>query len=216
MKKLSAVAVRIVGCLIEKELATPDYYPLTLNALVNACNQKSNREPVMTLSEEQVLEGLEELRREQLIYRSAEGVRSARYCHHLAARYHLEQEELAVLAVLLLRGPQTIGEIRGRTERMYDFADLDQVEAVIKGMSDADPALVVRLPRLAGRKEHRFADLLRDAAGPDIAEEDPGSAIAPSVPHDGRLAALEQEVAALREELGTLTERFERFRTQFE
>lgn len=216
MKKLSAVAVRIIGSLVEKELATPDYYPLTLNALLNACNQKSNREPVMTLSEEQVLEGLEELRREQLIYRSAEGVRSARYCHHLAARYHLEQEELAVLAVLLLRGPQTIGEIRGRAERMHDFADLDEVEAVIKGMSDADPALVVRLPRQAGRKEHRFADLLRDAPAPGAADASHEPAAAPPIPQGDRLDALEQEVARLREDLGALTERFERFRDQFE
>lgn len=214
---LSPVAVRILGCLAEKELATPEYYPLTLNALLNACNQKSNRDPVMTLAEEEVLEGLEELRREQLIYKSSEGVRTARYCHHLDGLLQLEREELAVLTVLLLRGAQTVGELRIRSERMHSFTDLEEVESVLQTLTTHEPPLVTQLPRQPGRKECRYIDLLRDAVMTDadsgMPEQSPEN---PQLLRTDRLAVLEQEVAQLRREVTALSESLEQFRNQFE
>lgn len=215
---LSPVAVRILGSLIEKELATPEYYPLTLNALVNACNQKSNRDPVMALTDEQVQEGLEDLRREQLIYKSSEGVRTTRYCHHLDGLLHLEREEMAVLALLLLRGAQTVGELRTRCERMYSFPDLQAVETVLENLATHEPQLIIRLPRQAGHKENRYIDLLRaQESFTTTAQEfetSPNHQQPPTT--SDRISRLEQEVSVLREEVAALAESLEEFRTQFE
>ena len=215
-REFSPNALRVLGCLAEKELATPEYYPLTLNALLNACNQKSNREPVLNLSEDEVLTAIGELRSGQLVYLSAEGVRAARYCHNLGGRLKLEQEEQALLTVLLLRGPQTVGELRTRTERLSAFADLGAVEAVLQGLQEREEPLVTRLPRQPGRKEHRYAQLL----GGDPSVEDGPEAVAaghepPPVAGD-RLARLETEVAELREELNLLRSELAGFRSQFE
>lgn len=215
---LSPAAVRILGALVEKDLTTPEYYPLTLNALVTACNQKTNRDPVMTLTAEEVVEGLEELRREQLIYTSAEGVRTTRYCHHLDGLLHLEREELAVLALLLLRGAQTVGELRTRCERMVSFPDLQAVESALDNLTRHQPQLVIRLPRQPGHKENRYIDLLRaqESCTEAPAEADSSANFPAIATTADRIARLEQEVTLLREEVAALAESLEEFRTQFE
>ncbi|MBW6508130.1 MAG: YceH family protein [Desulfuromonadales bacterium] len=223
-QQLSPVEIRILGALIEKELATPEYYPLSLNALTNACNQKSNRDPVMALTEEEVVQGLDDLRRRQLIYRSAEGVRTPRYCHHLQGMLHLNRSALALLAILLLRGPQTIGEIRSRCERMQAFADLAEVEAVLSDLSTAEPPLVVQLPRQPGRKECRYIDLLRaEATAVGITEgtmsEQTEANVSSSdrLTHlEGKVSLLEQEISRLQEETSSILNQFDEFKSQFE
>lgn len=223
-QQLSPVEIRILGALVEKELATPEYYPLSLNALTNACNQKSNRDPVMTLTEEDVAQGLENLRRQQLIYRSAEGVRTQRYCHHLEGILHLDRSELAVLAILLLRGPQTIGEIRSRCERMYAFADLAAVEAVMNTLSTSEPPLIMQLARLPGRKECRYIDRLRaETTEVALAEGTMSEQLEAKVSSSERLARLEekvslleQEISRLQEEIVSILSQFDEFKSQFE
>lgn len=214
---LSPVEARVLGCLIEKELATPEYYPLTLNALTSACNQKSNREPVMALDEAEVLRALDSLRVQRLARQSAEGVRAARYCHNLEGLLRLEPQELAVLAELLLRGPQTVGELRTRGERMAPFADLAAVEAALATLAGHDAPLVVQLPRQPGRKEQRYAQLFSGA--PETSEE----GCAPVEPararvlaENERLSTLEAEVAELRGEIEEIRSQLAAFRAQFE
>ncbi len=143
---LNAVEARVLGCLVEKELATPEYYPLTLNALTNACNQKSNRDPVMALEDADVVRALESLRFQRLAHQSAEGIRAAKYCHNLEGLLRLEPQELAILAELLLRGPQTVGELRGRAERMAPIADLAAVEEVLASLAERECPLVTAPP----------------------------------------------------------------------
>src|SRR5512137_2099021 len=140
---LNDLEVRVLGCLIEKELATPEYYPLTLNALTNACNQKSNRDPVMALEDADVVRALDSLRFQRLAHQSAEGVRCAKYCHNLEGLLRLEPQELAILAELLLRGPQTVGELRGRAERMAPFPDLAAVEEALASLSEREAPLAI-------------------------------------------------------------------------
>jgi len=214
---LNPVEVRVLGCLIEKELATPEYYPLTLNALTNACNQKSNRDPVMALEEGDVVRALDNLRFQRLAHQSAEGVRAAKYCHNLDGLLRLDPQELAILAELLLRGPQTVGELRGRAERMAPIADLAATEAVLADLAEREVPLVVLLPRQPGRKEQRYAHLF--AAPPDQGEE-PVPPLEPArirvLAENERLAAVEVEVAALRGELAELRAQFAAFRSQFD
>jgi len=157
---------RVIGCLMEKSVIAPDIYPLTLNALTNACNQKSNRDPLMQLEDTDVVRALDNLRRKQLAHQSAEGVRAAKYCHNLDGLLRLDPEEQAILAELLLRGPQTVGELRNRAERMCIVGDLQAVEELLQNLAERETPLVMRLPRQPGRKEHRYAHLL--AGVPDI------------------------------------------------
>jgi uncharacterized protein YceH (UPF0502 family) len=214
---LDVIEVRVLGCLIEKDLATPEYYPLTLNALTNACNQKSNREPVMLLDETDVVRALDSLRKKQLAHQSAEGVRAAKYCHNLEGHMQLEPEELAVLAELLLRGPQTVGELRNRAERMCPIGDLQAVEELLQNLMASEQPLVMRLPRQAGRKEHRFAHLLSGTPAIDEASELPVEAarLQVAAEHE-RISKLEDKVAALRAELDELRLQLQAFRAQFE
>jgi hypothetical protein len=214
---LNPIEVRVLGCLVEKELATPEYYPLTLNALTNACNQKSNRDPVMALEEADVVRALDSLRFQRLAHQSAEGVRAAKYCHNLDGLLRLEPQELAILAELLLRGPQTVGELRGRAERMAPIADLAAAEAVLTELAEREPPLVVLLPRQPGRKEQRYAHLF--AGTPEQNEETsppPEPVRARVLAENERLAALEVEMAALRSELVELRAQLATFRAQFE
>ncbi len=211
--ELSPAALRVLGCLIEKEMATPEYYPLTLNALVNACNQKSNREPVMTLDEEEVSAALEELRHEQLSYKSSEGVRAVRYCHNLPGALKVTEEEQALLAILLLRGPQTVGELRTRSERLSAFEDLSAVEKVLEGLQERDEPLVVQLPRQPGRKEHRYGQLLGGVFTPEETSEPVFGA---GNSRQDRITQLEEDVVELKEQLASLQEQFAQFRSQFE
>ncbi len=214
---LNEIETRVLGCLVEKDLATPEYYPLTLNALTNACNQKSNREPVMQLEDTDVVRALDSLRQKQLALQSAEGVRAAKYCHNLEGLLNLELEELAILAELLLRGPQTVGELRNRAERMRQMGDLKSVEEFLQNLMEREEPLVMRLPRQPGRKEHRFAHLL--AGTPDIDE----ISVLPAEParlqvaaEDERIAKLEAAVAALRAELDEVHSQLRSFQAQFE
>ncbi len=204
---LTSIEARVLGCLIEKELATPEYYPLSLNALTNACNQRSNRDPVMSLDEADVSQALDALRFKGLAMQSAEGSRVAKYAHALTSKLYLEPYELAIVAELLLRGPQTVGELRTRTERMYSFGDLAAVETVLNDLMERETPLVTRLARQPGRKESRFAHLF---CGEPVAEME-----AEARPTETR-GTLAQEVATLREELEALRREFEEFRRSLE
>lgn len=214
---LNDVEVRVLGCLIEKELATPEYYPLSLNALTNACNQKSNRSPVMNLEEAEVVHALDSLRFKQLALVSAEGGRVTKYRHALMERLRLAPAELAILGELLLRGPQTAGELRSRAERMHSFTDLAAVEDAMRELMERTPPLITRLPREPGRKEHRFIHLF--AGMPEPVVEDHASqqqATGPmGVDENDRIAALEAELASLRAEVEELRKSVEDFKAQF-
>ncbi len=208
---LNLTEQRVLGCLVEKQLSTPDYYPLTLNALVNACNQSTNRDPVMALEEDTVASALEDLRRRQVVwFVDAAGSRTRKFEHRLADALGLSVQETAILAELMLRGPQTPGELRARCTRMYAFQDLQEVEAALGVMLEADPPLVARLPRQPGTKETRFGQLLGGA--PEAASTVPSTG--PSVPPSR--TQLEAELVALREEFNQLRDAFEAFRKQFE
>lgn len=215
---LNDVEVRVLGCLIEKELATPEYYPLTLNSLTTACNQKSNRDPVMALEESEVVRALDGLKMKHVAIQAADSGRVPRYRHILAERLRFSPAELAILAELLLRGPQTLGELRTRAERMHPFADLAAVEQVLGELAERTPPRVMRLPRQPGRKESRFAHLL--AGEPDLSAEErpapPEGARLQVMAENERIAALELEVATLRAEVGELRQVMEEFRSQFE
>jgi uncharacterized protein YceH (UPF0502 family) len=217
---LSAEEVRVVGALVEKQVTTPEYYPLTLNALVNACNQTSNRDPVVAYDGQTVVGAIDSLREKGLAreVRTADG-RVPKYRHVLDEALSLSKAELAVMCVLMLRGAQTVGELRGRTERLYSFSGLQFVEATLEGLmqrGEGRAPLVVRLPRALGQKEARFAHLL---AGEVHVDE--MAAVETSTPRgarvDGeRVARLEEEVGALRRELSELKDQFAEFKRQFE
>ena len=211
--RLTATQVRVLGALIEKDLATPEYYPLSVNGLMLACNQKTNREPVMSLDEPEVLAALEALRQAGLAMRSADAGRVAKYGHNVRGKLALDAEELAVLCVLLLRGPQTAGEVRTRCERMRSFADVPVVEAVLERLMDGDVPLVTRLERLPGRKEHRYAPLL--GANDVTAQAAPMNPAEIPPPVD-RVAVLEEAHAALRAEVAALREELHALRAQFD
>ena len=202
--RLDDIEARVLGCLIEKELTTPEYYPLSLNALTNACNQKSNRDPVMGLEEEEVVAALDALRFKQLAVLSAEGGRVAKYRHILAEKLGLLPAELAVVGELLLRGPQTVGELRTRAERMHPFPDLAAVEETLGELMERGQPLVTRLARLPGRKEPRYAHLFSGEPAMEEGDLPPEPARLRVMAGNERIAQLEQEVAALREEVGEL------------
>lgn len=215
-RTLTVAEIRVLGCLVEKELATPEYYPMTINALVNACNQKSNRAPVVAFDEAIVAEALESLRPLGLATQSAERGRAAKFCHNLYGKYRLDNAEMAVLAELLLRGPQTGGELRQRASRMQQLDSLEQVEEVLGELMNQEDPLVVKLPRQTGRKEHRYAQLL--AGEPDIEEleQRAPAAILQVRAGNERIEGLEQELAELKTEMVELKATFEEFRQQFE
>ena len=216
---LDEVEVRVLGALVEKQLATPDYYPLTLNALVNACNQLSNRDPVVAYDERTVERAVDSLRGKNLAYvfYGSES-RVPKYKHVMTEIFRLSPPELAAMCVLMLRGPQTVGEVRGRTGRLHNFADLSEVEATLDGLAKREEPLVTKLPRQAGRKEARYAQLLGGMpAVEEEAEESRGGARESRAGGGGdRVARLEAEVEALRGELAELRQRFDEFQKQFE
>jgi len=204
---LHAVEARVLGALVEKEATTPEYYPLSLNALVNACNQKNNREPVMHLGEDEVRHGLHRLEEQGLagVARGTES-RVAKYEHRLQEVFNFTRGETAVLCVLLLRGPQTPGELRGRTERIYRFEELEDVLAVLQKLMQREPALVTALPRQPGTKEIRYAHLLSGPVEGGATMAMPRAAEGDSSSVGERLAQLEADVASLREEVAKLRE----------
>ena len=194
---LNAVEARILGALIEKDITTPDYYPLSLNALVNACNQRSNREPVMELTEDAVRDALHSLQDKRFAGpASGADSRVAKYEHRFQEVLNLNRRETAVLCVLLLRGPQTPGELRGRTERLHRFEDLDEVQATLQRLIEHDPPLAAMLPRQPGTKESRYAHTL--SGPPEIpAEVEPAPARLEATPARTTLAELEAKIRAL-------------------
>lgn len=218
--QLSVQEARVLGCLIEKEMTTPEYYPLSLNALTNACNQKSNRDPVMTLDETDVVRSLDALRFQGLAMQAAsDGGRVPKYQHNLKQKLYLEPEEQAILCELLVRGPQTIGELRTRCERMHPFSNLEAVEEVLHLLATRKDPLLIKLPRQPGRKENRFAHLL---CGEPSIEETTGCEPAPESARrhveiqEARILALEEDVATLKTEVAGLISAFAEFRSQFE
>jgi uncharacterized protein YceH (UPF0502 family) len=213
---LTETEVRVLGSLIEKDITTPEYYPLSLNALLNACNQKSNRDPVMQLHEDAVRDALGALQ-ERRMAGPAGGAdsRVTKYEHRLQEVFNFTRPEIAVLCVLLLRGPQTPGELRGRTERMHHFEVLDDVQSALQRLMQRDPALVKVLPRQPGTKEARWAHLLSGDVAAESAQ--PASIAGERDSDDGeRIARLEEEVASLRREVGELKDQLERLRKQLE
>ncbi len=200
MVQMSAVEARVVGCLIEKEITTPEYYPLSLNALVNACNQKSNREPAMTLSEADVRSGLFELENLSLV-RVLADARVSKFEHRLYDQMKLRRDEIAVLCLLLLRGPQTAAELRGRAERLYAFDDTQAVMTTLERLAAREEPLTKQLGRQPGARENRWAHLLSG----EVAE----AAVAPVASGGGvdRLSQLEQMVEELRQRIEALEQR---------
>jgi uncharacterized protein YceH (UPF0502 family) len=238
---LNELEIRVLGCLMEKELTTPEYYPLTINALVSACNQKSNRDPVMSLTEADVQRGLEGLGSRGLARLTTTGGRVAKYCHSVADKFRLAVPTRAVLAELMLRGPQTVGELRNRGERMAELADLTTVEAILFELQQYGPPMVVRLPRQAGRKDQRYAQVFagmpelpeeeepaveRSSLERSVVERSPGersvverssgeSRSGGQAAGSERVAQLEEGVGTLREEIATLRQEVEELMAAF-
>jgi len=218
--RLTPNEARVLGALIEKEITTPEYYPLSLNALINACNQRSNREPVMDLDEETVRQALHGLEDDGLAgrARSAEG-RVTKYEHWLGEAFNFSRAETALICVLLLRGPQTPGELRGRTERMHRFEEISDVLAGLQKLMEREPSLVAVLPRQPGTKESRYAHLLsgpvesaalaQPSAAPAYASTYAPAFAGETTDQDGRIAQLEAAVAQLKSELENLKKRFD-------
>ena len=212
---LNPAEARVLGSLVEKDITTPDYYPLSLNALINACNQKNNREPVTNFDEETVRLALRNLSDKQLagMARGAEG-RVAKYEHRLQEVYNFTRPETAILCVLLLRGPQTPGELRGRTERMHRFEDLDEVLSGLQQLMRREPPLAKALGRRPGTKEIRYAHLL---SGDVEAWEPPSETASSGVTDENeRVAHLEAQVSALQSEVAELKQQMAEFKKQFE
>jgi uncharacterized protein len=236
---LNDLEIRILGCLMEKELTTPENYPLSLNTLVSACNQKSNRDPVTSLSEAEILRGLETLGSRGLARLTTTGGRVAKYCHSATDKLRLATESRALLAELMLRGPQSAGELRTRGERMFPFADIAAVEAVLVELQQAAPPFIIRLPRQAGRKEVRYAQVfaglpeftpeeLDDAPVAEAraeraparerveqAERTPGRESTERTERAGRVQRLEAEIGVLRGEATALRREVEEMLAQF-
>jgi len=218
---LTPVEGRVLGALIEKQITTPAYYPLTLASLTAACNQKSNRNPVLTLDEKEVARALLTLRDKHLAWETAEaGARVMKYSHNLSQQFEFSDQQLAVLCELLLRGPQTGGELRTHCERMFSLGDSAQTEAILQSLIEyPGTPLAIKLPREPGRRENRYAHLL---CGEVVLPAEP-TALPPEAPavaavraENERIASLEQEVQKLRQEVDKLTRQFAEFKTQFE
>lgn len=215
--QLNEVETRVLGSLIEKDITTPDYYPLSLNALVNACNQKNNRDPVMTLDENAVREALTSLQEKRMAGpASGADSRVTKYEHRLQEVFNFDRRETALVCVLLLRGPQTPGELRGRAERMYRFETLDDVQSGLQKLMDREPPLVRVLPRQPGTKESRYTQLFSGNYIPEsttVAEA--GSSEIPGNPDEQRIASLESAISGLRSDVDELRRRFSEFAEQF-
>jgi uncharacterized protein YceH (UPF0502 family) len=228
---LDAAERRVLGSLLEKDITTPEYYPLTLNALLAACNQKSNREPVMELDEAALRRALNSLEAKGMAGLARAEGRVARFEHRMGEVLNLGRRESALLCTLLLRGPQTPGELRGRSERMHHLEDLDEVQLVLQKLMEHDPPLVKLLPRQPGTKEARYIDMFggcesqpdagpdaesRDGSGGGLTTANPSGGVNLAAPREERIEILESEIAQLRAELEALRQEFSEFRRQFE
>ena len=212
---LDAAEIRVLGVLIEKAFITPDAYPLSINAITTGCNQLTGREPVMSLSEATVLATLDRLAERGLVsQRHQAGARVAKWEHQIRLRHSLNEPMQAVLAILMLRGPQTLGEIRARCERMHAFGSPAEVEEILEKLGDKYPPMVVQMPKAPGTKEARYTHLMSgEAAASQHAFDTAGDAAAP---RGSRVGELEEEVRRLRQQLEWLTNEFEAFRKQFQ
>jgi uncharacterized protein YceH (UPF0502 family) len=214
---LTDIEIRVLGSLIEKDITTPDYYPLSLNALVNACNQKNNRDPVMTLDGDSVSDALATLQEKRLAGpASGADSRVTKYEHRLQEVFNFDRREIAILCVLLLRGPQTPGELRSRTERMYRFEALDDIVSTLDRLSQRQPPLAAVLPRQPGTKESRYMQLFSGdnvARAPSPADSARTSSRSSD---DDRLDHLENEVLELKRELANMQQQLDSFRKQFD
>lgn len=218
---LNEAEVRVLGALVEKQVTTPEYYPLTLNALVQACNQKNNRHPVVAYDEQIVSHTIETLRGKNLVYVFyGSNSRVPKYKHMMMEVCGLDSKELALICVLMLRGPQTPGELRGRAERLYDFSSLEEVEKTLDSLIEKEPqSLVMKLSRQPGQKEIRYVHLLSGEVSADYQSASVDTEQRPAnkaTAEPGRLYALEQEVETLRAELTGLRQEFEEFKKQFD
>jgi len=217
---LTEIEVRVLGSLVEKQLTTPEYYPLTLNALVAACNQKTNRDPVVSYDETTVTAALESLREKNLVYVFyGAGSRTVKYKHMLPSVYELDPAETAVVAVLMLRGPQTLGEIKERAHRMHEFTSLGEAQEVLDKLSARDEPIITRLERQPGQKDARYAHLLSGPVDASAISAASNFQKSPAVAGGGvmeRVEQLEKELSDLRGELAALHETFSEFRKQFE
>ncbi len=210
--ELNEEEARIVGCLIEKELTTPEYYPLTLKALLNACNQKSNRNPVVNYDEETVGETLDALLKKDLVYLFyGAGSRTKKYKHLLPSLLELDAAETAIICVLLLRGAQTPGELNQRTRRMYEFSGLNEIDQTISALENREEPIIVRLPRQAGQKEGRVMHLLSGEI--DIENYE---VIVPAPRGNQAVAELTKRIDELENQVKSIREEFAEFRKQFE
>ena len=213
---LTDIEIRVLGSLVEKQVTTPEYYPLTLNALTAACNQKNNRNPVTSYSENEVAHALETLREKNLTYVfHGSTSRVPKYKHVMPEVMHLKPAELALMCVLMLRGPQTTGELRGNAARLHEFSGLEEVDETINSLITHDPEpLAVRLPRQAGQKEARFAHLLSGEV--TLEEQSLEQTPLRTRGREERVAALESEIENLKNEMAQLREQFEGFKKQFD
>jgi hypothetical protein len=212
---LSDLEVRVLGALIEKEITTPDYYPLSLNALTNACNQKSNRDPVMALDEGTVREALDALSRKWLAgHSSSAESRVPKYEHRAQEVFNFDRRQTALLCELMLRGPQTLGELRAHADRMFRFDDLETLELTLQKLIEREPPLVKKLPRLPGTKEPRYAQLLAGEKTEWTTFVEPEAATL--APADDRIPRLEAELASVKQQLADLQQQFADFKKQFE
>jgi uncharacterized protein len=211
---LNDIELRVLACLVEKQLTTPEYYPMTLNAATNACNQKSNREPIVQYDDNQVQHALDQLRQKGLAaVVTGAGIRTPKYKHYFKENLNLSDSQIAILCELMLRGPQTVGELRTRTERLHPFLDLTEVDVVLTELMGLEKPLVIRLPRQAGQKEQRFTHLL--AGEPDLAGWVTHTEMAEPVTSE-RLEVLEERVDALQNELAALKQAFTKWKAQFD
>jgi uncharacterized protein YceH (UPF0502 family) len=209
--------IRVLGSLIEKQITTPEYYPLTLNALTLACNQKNNRNPVTSLSDAAVEQALDSLREKNLAYVFYGSTSRVPKYKHVADNLHLSGAELAALTVLMLSGAQTVGEIRTRGTRLYEFSGLEEVEEALHSLStkDSEP-MVIKLPRQPGQKEARFAHLLAGEVDVEQLLEEPATRASRRASESERMTALEERVATLSAEVENLGRQFAEFKKQFE
>jgi uncharacterized protein YceH (UPF0502 family) len=215
---LTPVEARILGCLLEKERTVPENYPLSLNSLIVACNQTTNRDPITAYDQQTVEDGIASLREKKLVtVIFGSGSRVQKYRHNLPEHFELDRRDIAVMAILLLRGPQTAGELRSRTERLFHFATIEELEACLEGLGRGDSPLIRLLPQQPGQKERRYMHLFsaEPAGGWQTTSYEPPPAPRPSR-DDARLEALETELAALRREMADLKTQFTEFRKQFE
>jgi uncharacterized protein len=217
LTELNDIEVRVLGSLVEKQVTTPEYYPLTLNSLTLACNQKNNRSPVTSYSEDEVAQALETLREKNLTYVFYGSTsRVPKYKHVMTEVLHLTAAELAVMCVLLLRGPQTSGELTTRGFRLHEFSGLEEVDAVVNALMTREPdPLTIRLPRQPGQKEARFAHLLSGEVKVDNQSPE-RAASSPRATSSDRVSKLEGDVETLKTEFDKLREQFEGFKKQFE